>query len=71
MSAHPKWQAELYPLYDGFSRWILPDGSLSRIPYKYTSKRLATLASNKFRKTRYAGMLMDHELFVDKLETRL
>lgn len=65
--AHPKWQAELYPLFDSTSRWILPDGNVTRFQHTYKTRRDALAASKKFKKGKYAGMVFDHELFIDKV----
>lgn len=65
-----RWYAELYPLYDAKPVFIQANGRVGRMRATFPTKREANEAVKKFYNTRFRSLLMDHELFVDKLEAQ-
>jgi hypothetical protein len=66
--ARSKWYVELYPMFNSISRYVRADGTVGRLRHTYQTKRDAEAAEQAFRKGQHRGLLMDHMLFVDKVE---
>lgn len=65
-----RFYAELYPMFDSYSLYIRPDGSLSRYRVTYWSKPKVEAAVKKFRQSPNGGLLlMDYKLFIDTIDT--
>lgn len=62
-----RWYVELYPMFNGVSRYVREDGSVGRLRHHFNTKRDAEAAEKRFYKGPHRGLTMDHMLFVDKV----